>query len=83
LILPPGSLKLLRSRQLRKEETMGRQRELFEAQERRWTETLWKSLQEETREEVVALLGQMGKAKLLAARQASIRKKKGGVTHDA
>lgn len=57
---------------------MGRQRELFEAQERRWTETLWKSLQEETREEVVALLGQMGKAKLLAARHASIRKEKGG-----
>ena len=56
---------------------MGRQQELFETQERRWTETLWKSLQKETREKVVALLGQMGKAKLLAARHASIRKKGG------
>lgn len=57
---------------------MGRQRELFETQEWRWTETLWKSLQEETREKVVALLGQMGKAKLQAARHASNRKKRGG-----
>jgi hypothetical protein len=75
-------LKLPRQRPLRKEETMNRQLELFEKQQRRWTETVWNSVLEETREEIVGLLGQMAKTKVRASRQPTRGKEK-GVSDDA
>jgi len=61
---------------------MGRQLELFEKQERCWTETVWNSLRPETCEEIVALLAQMATARLRASREPTKGKRK-GVGHDA
>jgi hypothetical protein len=61
---------------------MGRQLELFEKREGRWTQSVWNGLSPEIREEIVALLARMARARLRASRELTKGKRK-GVSHDA
>lgn len=61
---------------------MGMQLDLFDKQERVWTERVWNSLLPETREEIVALLARMATARVRAARPQMKGTPKGG-RHDA
>jgi hypothetical protein len=61
---------------------MGRQLELFEQREDRWTHRVWNGLSPETREEIVALLARMASARLRALREPTKDRRK-GVRHDA
>ena len=77
-----ASMKLPIKRQLRKEASMGMQLDLFERQERVWTERVWNSLLPETREEIVNLLARMATTKVRASGPRRKGKRK-GVRHDA
>ncbi len=49
---------------------MGKQFELFEAEERQWIDRLWQSMPPKARGEVIGILAQMGKYLLQAEKAA-------------